>query len=68
MRINKIFLFIVLIFGILSCSSESIKRTGYKTLQNINEQQCEKELSSKCQERENYDEYQRKRKNIMESS
>jgi hypothetical protein len=44
------------------CSGEFAKRTAFETLQNIHEQQCERDLSGKCPERESYDDYQRKRK------
>ena len=64
MKIFKIISLIGFIFVISSCSSESLKRTGYETLQNIGQQQCEKELSSECQERESYDDYQKKRKDV----
>jgi curli biogenesis system outer membrane secretion channel CsgG len=43
-------------------SSESAKRTAFETLQNMREQQCEQDLSSRCPPRESYAEYQRKRK------
>ena len=64
MKIIKIILLIGFVFGISSCSSESLKRTGYETLQNIGERQCEKGLSSECPERERYDDYQMKRKDM----
>jgi hypothetical protein len=67
MRIIIIFSLVGLIFCISSCSSESLKRTGYEALQNIGEQQCEKELLSECQERESYDDYQRMRKDAEDS-
>jgi hypothetical protein len=46
-------------FGLSACSSEGVKRTTYETLQNIGEQQCEKDLSSECPQRQSYDEYRR---------
>ena len=55
----------VLLATILStvcgCSTESWKRTGYETLQNVHQQQCEKSLSesSQCGERRSYDRYRR---------
>ena len=67
MQIIKIFSLVGIMFGVLSCSSESLKRTSYETLQNIGELQCKKDLSSECLERERYDDYQRERKNIEES-
>lgn len=48
------------IVSIPACSAESLKRTGYETLQNIQETQCEKDLSAECPERESYEAYQRK--------
>ncbi len=64
MQIIKIISLFGIIFVISSCSSESLKRTSYETLQNIGQQQCENELSSECQERESYDDYQKKRKDV----
>jgi len=42
------------------CSKDTLKRTGYETVQNIGQQQCEKDLSSDCSERDSYDAYRRK--------
>jgi hypothetical protein len=44
------------------CSSQSLRRIGYEALQNVREQQCQKDLASDCPERESYDSYERKRK------
>jgi hypothetical protein len=56
----------MLIMALLSlvqgCTSETVKRTSFETLQNMREQQCEKDLSGNCPKRLNYDEYQRKKK------
>jgi hypothetical protein len=43
-----------------ACTTDSLKRTGYETLQNINQQQCDKDFSSECPERESYEDYKRK--------
>jgi len=51
-EIMKIITLIGFIFGILSCSSESLKRTSYETWQNIGERQGEKGVSTECPERE----------------
>jgi hypothetical protein len=47
--------------AVYGCSTESWKRTGYETLQNVHQQQCEKSLSdsSQCGERKSYDMYRR---------
>ena len=50
------------ITAIQGCSSESAKWTAFETLQNMREQQCEKDLSGQCPPRESYADYQRKRK------
>jgi uncharacterized protein YceK len=55
---------IVLVSG---CSSESAKRTAYETLQNVRQQECLKNLSSDCEKRESYEDYQRKRKELEPS-
>lgn len=52
---------IVLVSG---CSSESAKRTAYETLQNVHRQECLKNLSSDCEKRESYEDYERKRKEL----
>jgi len=60
MKHSHVVLLAGVIFTISSCSKESLKRTGYETLQNVQEQRCQKDLSSECPERESYDAYQRK--------
>ena len=61
---NKCVLILVmgLFLTVLGCSSETVKRTSFETLQNLREQQCEKDLSGNCPARESYNDYQRKRK------
>jgi len=46
------------------CSSETVKRTTYETLQNIREQECMKNPSSDCSRRDTYDQYQKQRKEV----
>lgn len=48
------------------CSSESVKRTSFETLQNVREQQCSKDLTSNCPPRESFNDYQRKRNEALE--
>lgn len=45
-----------------ACSRETVQRTTYETLQNIQDQRCDKDLSSTCPERDRYEQYQRSRK------
>ena len=60
MRIHSFIAFVIIVSVTTSCSKDSLKRTSYETLKNIHEQQCQKDLSSDCPERESYDAYQRK--------
>ncbi|HEU0189095.1 MAG TPA: hypothetical protein VFQ97_03780 [Gallionella sp.] len=46
------------------CSSDTAKRTAYETLQNVRQQECMKNMSSDCEKREYYDDYERKRKEL----
>lgn len=46
------------------CSSESAKRTAYETLQNVRQQECIKNPSMNCENREGYDDYERRRKEL----
>jgi hypothetical protein len=49
------------------CGSEIAKRTAYETLQNAHQQECMKNPSLDCEKRENYDEYERKKKDLQSS-
>lgn len=62
MRNDYLLLLISMIFSMTACSAETFKRTGYETLQNIQETKCQKELSAECSDRESYDAYQKKLK------
>lgn len=43
------------------CSQEAAKRTSFETLQNLREQQCNRDLSGHCPPRQDYEAYRRKR-------
>ena len=43
------------------CSTETLRRTAYEVLQNVGQQECEKNMSSDCEKKVSYDEYQRER-------
>jgi hypothetical protein len=49
------------------CTTESLKRTGYETLQNIEDERCMRDLSAECPKRDSYDEYRRKREDSKAS-
>ena len=55
----KAVLLAMLLPAVCACSTESWKQTGYETLQNIHQQQCEKNLSTECGERKSYEAYRR---------
>ncbi len=60
---------LVVIAGLASaCSTDSAKRLTFETLQNVKEQECQKERSSDCQKREGYDDYHRKQIELDPSS
>lgn len=67
MKGTRILLLGGVILWTLGCSTESWKRTGYETLQNIEDERCLRDWSSDCPERESYDEYQRKRQDLKAS-
>ncbi len=48
------------------CSSETVKRTTYETLQNVKEQNCRQDPSIDCEKRETYDDYQRQREGVAD--
>ena len=50
----------VSIVSMSACSMDSLKRTGYEIVEDMREQQCDKDLSSDCAPRESYDVYQKK--------
>jgi len=64
MKNTHAFFLFGLIFTISACSMESLKRTGYETLQNIQKQQCQKELASECPGQETYEVYQKEIKDF----
>jgi hypothetical protein len=48
----------------VGCSTDTAKRTSYETLQNARQQECLKSLSSDCEKRESYEDYEHKRKEL----
>lgn len=47
-----------------SCSSDNVKRAAYGSLENIQRQQCYKEMGNNCEKRESYETYQDRRKEL----
>jgi hypothetical protein len=56
---------LAIIVSVTACSGDAAKRTAYETLQNIGQQECLEDMSSDCQSRESYDDYQRQRKELV---
>ena len=61
MKKPGIALFLLFTILITGCSSETVKRTTYETLQNVKERNCRQDPSTDCEKRETYDEYRRQR-------
>jgi len=62
--IKKVTLLIVIIGVIQACTSESLKRTTYESMENVRQQQCHEDLSSECPERQRYEDYQRDKEKL----
>jgi hypothetical protein len=56
------YLLTALVLSAEDCSAQSMQRTGYETLQNIQQQRCPEELSAKCPQRERFETYQIERR------
>ena len=48
------------------CSSETVKRTTYETLQNIRQQECSRTPSVDCEKRESMEVYKDKREAVIQ--
>jgi len=55
----------VVLIVLSGCNTESWKRTAYETAQNIKQQQCRKQLTPECGQRESYEEYQHKKEEAL---
>jgi hypothetical protein len=53
-----------MLVGISACSSEDLKRTGFETLQNVQERDCPQDLTSSCPRRGSYEKYQEQRRRL----
>jgi hypothetical protein len=61
---NVYFGLFLAIIALAGCSSETVKRTTYESLQNVRQQECLKNRQPDCEKREYYDDYERKRKEL----
>jgi hypothetical protein len=62
--IKKIILLAIILGVVQACSSDSLKRTAYETMENVRQQECHKDLSSECPERQSYEDYRRDKKEL----
>ena len=57
----KMFMLLWLTLSLPACSTDTLKRTSYGTLKNLEHQQCVKEIGSDCPQDEKYEDYQKRR-------
>ncbi len=65
--IKKVTLLIVIFSVVQACTSDSLKRTTYESLENLRQHECHKDLSSECPERQHYEDYQRDKEDLESS-
>jgi hypothetical protein len=64
-NMKRLFVLGVIILS-TGCSADSAKRTAYETLQNVRQRECMRNPAQDCGQRENYDDYRRKREALNE--
>jgi len=64
MKSLNVILVVLIALLAMGCSSETVKRTTYETLQNVKENNCRQDPSIECEKRETYDDYQRQREGL----
>lgn len=72
LQLTVVQLFIILATLLVEgCSLATWQRVGYETVQNVKEQQCQKNLprdkEGECQQKENYDAYQKRRTELSKT-
>ncbi len=67
-RMRRLLLFFCLSATVCGCSADSAKRITYETLQNVRQQQCQKEQAADCDKRQSYDDYQQQLKKSQENT
>lgn len=63
-KMNKLSCTFCMFFVLAGCSADSIKRASYQTVQNLGQEQCQKQFSEDCRNRPGYDDYQRNRESL----
>ncbi|CAG1770131.1 hypothetical protein BAC3_00814 [uncultured bacterium] len=59
----QLYFLLGLLFMLCGCSANTVKQLAYDTVQDMHQQQCQKNLSLECRS-QSYDEYQRDLKEI----
>lgn len=54
----------ICVFLLTACNAEDFKRATYGSLEQLQHQQCYREMGSQCEKRESYQDYQDKRKEL----
>ena len=69
-KIRKYIYILLAGLGIVTqgCSADSAKRLAFESVQNLREQECNKDLTNSCSPRQGYDEYQRKRNQALKGT
>lgn len=63
---NYMLLILLCICLILSaCNTENVKRGGFEMMQNIHQHHCMRDNTEDCPQREDYHQYQQKRKEVQ---
>jgi len=56
---------LLILLAVAGCSGDAVKRTSYETLQSMRQQECQKDLTVECPQRERYEDYQRQREQAV---
>jgi len=67
MKITVIILLGAALMFTAGCSRENAKRMSYEAVRNMEQQECLKDRSIDCPDRESYNDYQRKREEATSS-
>lgn len=58
MRLLAIMWLFISVGYLSGCSADNVQRLSYETIQNLRQQQCEKNRATQCNQRQSYDQYQ----------
>lgn len=62
---GRVTLLAIMVGAVVSgCTRETLQRTGYETLRNVEQQRCLEQGTMPCPPRQGYDDYQRQRQEL----